>query len=487
MWVAWIGWRAKPHGVRGWQPSAVIAVLVVTPLIAMLQLVPEVRSPADVAAAAGVVVYPMIGLAAILLYVHWRITKARGSSCLTAVLTVTAVNGLTFEVVRLTAPEQVWERPAWMLIADITLTAGLLLLVRVAERRAIPIDPMAGGLVIGLGITEINLVVGRTAPSLHPSDLALAVGELLLLAIGLAIAWAILRLTSLPRWATTRLALAVTVLCIGRAVSGHDVPQSALQVAVPLATSIIGTVLLCDAALALVRQAIRREQRVLRAMQRQIAAMEGDGRADRATLHEIKGSIAGIASACRLIRHAEDLAMPRRIRLQEMLEMETSRLERLVAKVGAEARQADEPWAQVDLDTTIGPVVTSHLARGHLVHWQPSGQTVQGRRDDIAEVINILLDNAAKHAPTAAAGIDIRRQDGTIEIAVSDDGPGVSPSVGKKLFEWGARGPQSSGQGIGLHVAHRLMHDRGTYLRLEDSVGRGARFVVGLPAAGERR
>lgn len=486
MWVAWIGWRPKPHGVRGWHPPAMIAFLVVVPQLAMLQLDPDLRSLSSIAAVSGLVIFPTIGLAGILLYVQWRITGSRGTATLATVLGIVSVNGLTFEMLKVTEPAWVADRPAWMLILDLLLAAALLTLLDSAERVTLPTDPMVAALVLGLCVTEIDLLVGRHAPPLHPTELSLAVGEVALMVISFAIAHATLRLTSIPRWATVRIALSLVLLSISWAMTGHALAAADLRLVVSLAAGIVGTILLCDTAFALVRHAIRKERQAVRALHRQLAALEVEGRADQAKLHEIKGSIAGIASACRLIRYAEDLPTPGRDRLEEMLELESSRLERLVHEAGGRERD-DDPEAKVDLDSTIGAVVTAHRAQGHRVKWQPSGVQVRGRRDDIAEVINILLDNAAKHAPTASADIDVVRQHETIEIAVSDDGPGVSPSVGAKLFDWGARGPQSSGQGIGLHVAHNLMHQRGTYLRLEDRPGCGARFVVGLPAAGDGR
>jgi signal transduction histidine kinase len=58
--------------------------------------------------------------------------------------------------------------------------------------------------------------------------------------------------------------------------------------------------------------------------------------------------------------------------------------------------------------------------------------------------------------------------------------------VRERLFEWGARGPGSRGQGIGLNVAWSLAESQGGYLHLRDTSGPGATFVVGLPAVRER-
>ena len=119
------------------------------------------------------------------------------------------------------------------------------------------------------------------------------------------------------------------------------------------------------------------------------------------------------------------------------------------------------------------------------MEWESNGLKAAGRTDDVAEVINILLNNAAAHAPGAIARIEVRRVEGHIEIAVSDSGPGVPTAVSDRMFEWGARGPESTGQGIGLNVAQRLMNEQDGYLRVVNRPRGGSTFVVGLPVDGE--
>ena len=102
--------------------------------------------------------------------------------------------------------------------------------------------------------------------------------------------------------------------------------------------------------------------------------------------------------------------------------------------------------------------------------------------DNVAEVVNQLLENAFQHAAGAEARIYTRRIDGIIEVAVADSGPGVDRSVRPRMFEWGGRSTASSGSGIGLNVARQLTVKLGGYLRLVDSPALGATFVLGLPA-----
>jgi signal transduction histidine kinase len=106
---------------------------------------------------------------------------------------------------------------------------------------------------------------------------------------------------------------------------------------------------------------------------------------------------------------------------------------------------------------------------------------VRGRAEDIAEVVTTLLENAAQHAPGSPVRVAARDIGETLELTVSDLGPGISREVSARLFEWGERGPASHGQGIGLHVARRLVEDLGGTLRTLSTNGRGATFALRLP------
>ena len=159
-----------------------------------------------------------------------------------------------------------------------------------------------------------------------------------------------------------------------------------------------------------------------------------------------------------------------------MITSELDRLGRLVAPSPARPTSS----CSIDLDATIGPVVVSHQARGRHISWSPSGYRVRANPDAVAEMINVLLDNAAKHARSDAEVTVVPNGD-HVEVVVHDDGPGVDRSLLNRLFEWGARGARSGGQGIGLHVARELALQQGGTLRLLEDRSGGATFVLGLP------
>jgi signal transduction histidine kinase len=295
----------------------------------------------------------------------------------------------------------------------------------------------------------------------------------------------IARYSDVPPWATYRLALAASAVCINVAMTALDGTAEAVAGAIGLASGIFGAVLLVDTSLALLRHGIRDDRQLVSNLNDELGTLAAEGRANRETLHEIRGSMAGITSAARLIRSGSLPNSLRRDQLEVMLAKEADRLERMVCKTDGDPADEETRTARVDLDETIGSVVVAQRARGRVIRWKPTGQSAHGRQDDIAQVINILLENAAQHAPSAPTDIDVRHRKGTIEIEVSDQGPGVPPAMRDRIFDWGARGPHSSGEGIGLNVAHRLMDDADATLHLVSSDTSGARFVVGLRTEGD--
>ena len=123
----------------------------------------------------------------------------------------------------------------------------------------------------------------------------------------------------------------------------------------------------------------------------------------------------------------------------------------------------------------------AHGIRGRLVAWHPTGDHVLARRDQLREVLDLLLDNAARHAQTPVLAVTVDRRGGQVEVAVVDQGPGIPPEIAASVLEWGTHGSASNGQGIGLNVAHRLVTGMGGRLRIESDGDVGTRVAVVLP------
>jgi signal transduction histidine kinase len=117
-----------------------------------------------------------------------------------------------------------------------------------------------------------------------------------------------------------------------------------------------------------------------------------------------------------------------------------------------------------------------------------TGAFVLGHRDDLARAVRNLLDNARHHA-TSAVTIGLHNDDGTVTLAVEDDGPGVPPEARDRIFERfarldDARTRSGGGTGLGLAIVREIVEHHHGRVAVHDrpsSTG-GARFVVTLPS-----
>ncbi|MEK6191306.1 MAG: HAMP domain-containing sensor histidine kinase [Chloroflexota bacterium] len=118
---------------------------------------------------------------------------------------------------------------------------------------------------------------------------------------------------------------------------------------------------------------------------------------------------------------------------------------------------------------------------------------VVGDPDRYEQVLWALLDNATKYAPPGTeVGVAVTGQAGTdgkllSELAVTDQGPGMSPADQARAFDQFFRGDDArkmvpNGSGIGLYAARGLVEAMHGHLELESASGAGTTFRVTLPA-----
>jgi two-component system sensor histidine kinase KdpD len=100
-----------------------------------------------------------------------------------------------------------------------------------------------------------------------------------------------------------------------------------------------------------------------------------------------------------------------------------------------------------------------------------------------------VLENAGKYTSDAARiAIEGRREDGLVALSVTDDGPGVAPEdlphIFDRFYRSSAGDRKPPGAGLGLAIAKGFLEALGGSATVEAAPsGRGARFVLRLPAA----
>jgi two-component system, OmpR family, sensor kinase len=212
--------------------------------------------------------------------------------------------------------------------------------------------------------------------------------------------------------------------------------------------------------------------------------------------HELRTPLTSVRGYAELFRRGasdnpEDLAV-----VMGRIEAEAERMGILVedllllAKLDQGRPLAHEP---VDLSALIGEMVGDH----QLLHpeWPidaeetAPGLTVFGDELRLRQAIGNLLSNVRSHTPpgtritVGAAGAD-----GMARIEVADDGPGVPPEMGDRVFERFFRADESrtrssGGAGLGLAIVSAIASAHGGRAEVESTPGQGATFRILLPLA----
>lgn len=449
-------------------------LLVVVPPAVTFWLAPDATTLHHQADIVGLFVYPVVLTAAFHVYFHWRLTDNNAAAVLSVLLFAAAVQGLSRVALRMEYADVLASHAVQFFLVDVVFAVVLLAALILLPHRELRVDPSGLGVAVGLLFGVLRFVAVNDPRTLDPGLAAAVPGQLFLLGLHLLVAMVLLRLRPLPGWVRLRLAVAVALLSVNHAATSpmRDEPWYA---AFAIATDLLGATLLVGTTMALLRRSTRRRRLELVDLHERIDRTERHHRGDREQLHEIVSTVAGIACASRLMNEPDHLPDHRREQLQQMVGSEIARLERLM-------QERVQTTTDVDLDATIRPLVVAHTARGHQAHWTPTGLTAHARQDDVAEVVHVLLDNAARHAAGAPVSITGSELDDGIEIHVRDTGPGIPRELAHRVFQHGQRGPESTGQGIGLNVAARLMTDMGGGLQLVPTT-QGTSFVLRMPKA----
>jgi signal transduction histidine kinase len=187
--------------------------------------------------------------------------------------------------------------------------------------------------------------------------------------------------------------------------------------------------------------------------------------------HQLRTPLTVIRTEAELAART-DLPEPARESLTAIVAT-VERVETEIRTILATARaRASEP-DHCDVRSVVEPLLRSSAVPVRVVGDAEAGVPA----GMLATVLTPLLDNAARHARSAAL---VEIQEGVrVTVTVSDDGEGVRAEDAERIFEPGWSG--SDGTGLGLSLARRVAAALGA--SVEVVPGDGGRFVVTLPRA----
>jgi NtrC-family two-component system sensor histidine kinase KinB len=115
----------------------------------------------------------------------------------------------------------------------------------------------------------------------------------------------------------------------------------------------------------------------------------------------------------------------------------------------------------------------------------PDGIVITGDATKLGWALSNLVANALRYTPSAGrVRVEAAVQDASVQLSVTDTGPGIPPEQRERIFErfvQGGDGGEAGAAGLGLAIVRDIVQAHGGRIRLESEVGRGSRFTLELP------
>jgi two-component system sensor histidine kinase SenX3 len=215
------------------------------------------------------------------------------------------------------------------------------------------------------------------------------------------------------------------------------------------------------------------------------------------TSHELKTPVASVSLLAEAIESAADDAEQVRI-FAARISAEASRLGQLTGRILSLSRlQAAESLSQVEpvaIDEVVAASIEAHSVQAdsagvELSRGGERGVWVRGDAQVLIEAVGNLIANAIVYSPSGSrVGVGVKLDGDVVEIAVTDQGIGISDADRERIFERfyradEARSRRTGGTGLGLSIVKHATQRHGGEVRVWSRPGRGSTFTIRLPRA----
>ncbi|MGO4726529.1 MULTISPECIES: ATP-binding protein [unclassified Inquilinus] len=196
--------------------------------------------------------------------------------------------------------------------------------------------------------------------------------------------------------------------------------------------------------------------------------------------HGLRTPLTVLSADARRLRERgqEDVAYE----IEALVETMRRHIERAIAKARLHPHRGAAASPRVLVDRIVG--IVRRAPRAATLAWEnevPEGLKVALDADDLAELLGNLIENAAKWAHRRVR-VSATARDGSLELAVEDDGPGIPASQRTSVLRRGVRfDADRTGHGLGLAIVGDIVETYRGALRLDDSAMGGLRVTATLP------
>lgn len=220
------------------------------------------------------------------------------------------------------------------------------------------------------------------------------------------------------------------------------------------------------------------------------------GELARQVNHDIKNGLMPIRN---VFRHLTQVAKEQPEQLADVLEERRTTidagigyLETLASNYARLSPKLDrQPCDVNDVVRQVVSALAVPSAAELKVELSPARCVVMGDAVVLRRIVENLVDNAVESLTDASGTVSVSTgleaaADGPplVRLAVADSGRGMSEDEQGRAFD-DFYTTKEHGTGLGLSIVRRLVTDLGGSIRFESAPGKGSRFTVELPAAGQ--
>lgn len=299
---------------------------------------------------------------------------------------------------------------------------------------------------------------------------------------------AVALMAAVVAWGAHRLAARLTAPLEQAARAAREVSEGSLERRVPRAGAEAEVLDLTEA----LNDMIDRLTGLLREREATLAAQQ---RFVTDASHELRSPLASLRGTLEVTLRRGRTAAEYRQAVSHAL-VETQRLCRLASDLLTLAR-ADAGELELsplggDLAGVARDSVAAHAAtaatRGVALETDlPDRLPVVADSDRMRQVLDNLLDNALRYAPTGSAvRLEAKDEPDRVVLSVVDHGPGIPPEFSERVFDRffradAGRARTAGGTGLGLAISRAILRAHRGDLLLDSRTGEGARFTLLLP------
>jgi len=147
--------------------------------------------------------------------------------------------------------------------------------------------------------------------------------------------------------------------------------------------------------------------------------------------------------------------------------------------------EGNEAVQPIDVTALISSLKEDAEEAGHTITVSGDARSpVMGRAQALKRCLQNLVDNALAYG--RRADITLRDEGGALNIAISDDGPGIPEDDIERVFEpfyrvEGSRNRNTGGSGLGLSIARNIAQAHGGSVRLRNLASGGLEATLRIP------